>query len=347
MRDAEPTKAHALNAARQRTHGRTTMLLAGALGALAQGIGVLYVLATWSEPRRSLMLAMFGAGVVVGALTLVAARTGLVDSRWRRPFMLAVTVAHIGALAVAASADGGGSSPAALGFVAPMVLVSVTAPPRTAVPLGAVTIAAYLVVALTGAPAPPGYVLVYVTGLVVVGAACILQARALANQRRQLDQLARTDELTRALNRRGFEERFGRELARARGEGAPLTLVLIDLDGFKAINDRLGHGGGDDVLRWAAGALHDFLRPGDILGRLGGDEFAVLAPGVPANGATRLAERLTLVLGARIPASAGAACYPDEATRREDLVRVADQRLYKVKRSRHASAPVGVPDPQA
>jgi diguanylate cyclase (GGDEF)-like protein len=261
--------------------------------------------------------------------------------------MLAVTVAHIGVLAVAASADGGGSSPAALGFVAPMVLVSVTTPPRAAVPLGAITIGAYLAVALTGAPPPPGYVLVYVTGLVAVGAACVLQARALAHQRRQLDRLARTDALTGALNRRGFEERFRRELARARREGTSLTLVSIDLDGFKAVNDRLGHHGGDDVLRWAAGALHDFLRPGDILGRLGGDEFAVLAPGVPVSGATRLAERLMLVLGARIPSSAGAACYPDEATRQDDLVRVADQRLYKEKRSRQARTPAGMPDPLA
>jgi diguanylate cyclase (GGDEF)-like protein len=258
--------------------------------------------------------------------------------------MLAVTVAHIGALAVAASADGGGSSPAALGFVAPMVLVSVTTPLRTAVPLAVVTIGAYLAVALTGEPAPPGYVLVYVTGLAVVGAACVLQARALAQQRRELDRLARTDELTGALNRRGFEQRFRRELARAVREGSPLTLVVIDLDEFKAINDRLGHGGGDDVLRWAADALHDFLRPGDILGRLGGDEFAVLAPGVPVTGATRLAERLMLVLSARTPASAGAACYPDDAGRPEDLVRVADQRLYKVKRVRRGRGRVSVPE---
>jgi diguanylate cyclase (GGDEF)-like protein len=228
-----------------------------------------------------------------------------------------------------------------------MVLVSVTTPPRAAVPLGAITIGAYLAVALTGAPAPPGYVLVYVTGLVAVGAACVLQARALAHQRRQLDRLARTDELTGALNRRGFEERFRRELAAAVQRGAPLTLVLIDLDDFKAINDRLGHGGGDDVLRWAAGALHGFLRAGDILGRLGGDEFAVLAPGVPSSGATRLAERLMLVLGARIPASAGVASYPDQATSPEDLVRAADQRLYKVKRSRRSSALPGVPDRSA
>jgi hypothetical protein len=79
MRDAEPTKVRALGAPDPRSHGDATMLLAGALGALAQGIGVLYVLATWSEPRRSLMLAMFGVGVALGGLTLVAARAGLVD----------------------------------------------------------------------------------------------------------------------------------------------------------------------------------------------------------------------------------------------------------------------------
>jgi diguanylate cyclase (GGDEF)-like protein len=317
-----------------RAHARWTMLLAGGLSVVAQGVGMLYALGTWSEPRRSLILAAFATGVAVGALTLLAARSRLPGSLWRRPVMLAVTVIEIGVLTVAASADGGGSSPAALGFVAPMVLITVTTPLRPALPLAGMTIAAYLGIAFSGDEPPPGYILVYVTGLVLVGTVCALQARALAYQRGRLARLARTDDLTGALNRRGFEQRFRRELARAAYERTPLTLVSMDLDDFKAINDRLGHSGGDDVLRWAADALHGFLRPGDTLGRLGGDEFAVLAPGVSLSEAAGLVERLTLVLEGDVQVSVGTACHPEEATSQVELMRLADQRLYEVKRAR-------------
>lgn len=89
-------------------------------------------------------------------------------------------------------------------------------------------------------------------------------------------QAARTDALTRLANRRAFVERLEAELARLGKEARPVALAYVDLDGFKAINDTLGHGVGDEVLITTAGTLIARLRPSDFAARLGGDEFAVL-----------------------------------------------------------------------
>ena len=91
-------------------------------------------------------------------------------------------------------------------------------------------------------------------------------------------QLARTDQLTGLANTRAFGERAEFELLRARRYGRALSMLYIDLDGFKAINDKMGHAAGDVVLQRTAGALRESLRRTDIVARLGGDEFAVLLP---------------------------------------------------------------------
>jgi len=91
-------------------------------------------------------------------------------------------------------------------------------------------------------------------------------------------QLARTDELTGLANTRAFSERAEQELLRARRYGRALSLLYIDLDGFKTINDSLGHAAGDVVLQRTAAALRESLRRTDVIARLGGDEFAVLLP---------------------------------------------------------------------
>jgi diguanylate cyclase (GGDEF)-like protein len=91
-----------------------------------------------------------------------------------------------------------------------------------------------------------------------------------------LYQLATVDSLTQLSNRREFRAQVGDAIARAQAENLPLALVMIDLDRFKQVNDRYGHGAGDDVLRAVTQTTRQRLRPGDAAGRLGGDEFAVL-----------------------------------------------------------------------
>lgn len=112
--------------------------------------------------------------------------------------------------------------------------------------------------------------------------------RAEFNQRRA----ANIDPLTGVANRRGFTERADRVLARSKTDGAPLTLLLCDLDNFKSINDRFGHRIGDRVLVLFSQTIQEVLRPLDLIGRIGGEEFIALLPGVTAETVMNIAERI-------------------------------------------------------
>jgi diguanylate cyclase (GGDEF)-like protein len=104
--------------------------------------------------------------------------------------------------------------------------------------------------------------------------------------------LAHTDELTGVHNRRRFIELATEELARARRYGHPVTLLMIDLDHFKAVNDRHGHAGGDEVLRSFVQTARTVMRQSDVFGRIGGEEFAALLPHTALQSAQIIAERL-------------------------------------------------------
>jgi diguanylate cyclase (GGDEF)-like protein len=134
------------------------------------------------------------------------------------------------------------------------------------------------------------------TGLAVL---LVVLMRTLRSQRVKLRQegadareLARIDALTGLGNRRAFDEALEAELARSRRTKSPLSLLVADLDGFKQINDRHGHGRGDDCLRKAADALRATLRAPDQCFRWGGDEFTILLVGADAVAAARLAVRV-------------------------------------------------------
>jgi len=107
-----------------------------------------------------------------------------------------------------------------------------------------------------------------------------------------LEQLSITDSLTRLHNHRFFQDQFAREAKRVERNGSPLCLVLIDIDDFKSLNDRLGHAAGDTVLRRIAEIMTEVLRETDTLCRYGGEEFALLTPQTDLNGAVALAEKL-------------------------------------------------------
>jgi diguanylate cyclase len=115
--------------------------------------------------------------------------------------------------------------------------------------------------------------------------------RKVQRQNRRLDELSRMDVLTGLSGRRHFEQRATRLLAERHAGGAPVALLMVDVDHFKAINDSHGHAAGDDVLRMIAAVLRRALRPGDEAGRLGGDEFALVLRGTAAD-ASAIAERI-------------------------------------------------------
>lgn len=152
-----------------------------------------------------------------------------------------------------------------------------------------------------------------------------------------LQRLATTDDLTMIANRRGFGIAMERELARSARLAEPLSLILLDLDHFKAINDEYGHPAGDEALRNVAAALTVACRDLDTAARYGGEEFAVLVPSCTPERALDVAERLRAAVAAapgvtRMSASAGIATYPDHARSGEDLVAAADEALLLAKR---------------
>ncbi len=156
-----------------------------------------------------------------------------------------------------------------------------------------------------------------------------------------LRQLATTDPLTNLLNRRAIENRLESEWQRARRYGLPLSLLMIDLDGFKRVNDLGGHAAGDRVLRAVATAIRSTLRGSDYGARWGGDEFMILAPHTTRNAAVQLAERVSRRIGQhrwndRLATTASIGVVTLERGEFEDiepshLVDEADRALYAAK----------------
>lgn len=156
---------------------------------------------------------------------------------------------------------------------------------------------------------------------------------ALERNRRQaaeLEELVRTDPLTKAANRRAMEERLHLELERARRTGQPMAVAFLDLDYFKRYNDRYGHAAGDELLRDMVASWHAQIRPADLLARFGGEEFVLICPDSDHDAAVRLLERLR----ARIPyhqtCSAGFTLYR-EGDVGDIILHRADQALYMAK----------------
>ena len=170
-------------------------------------------------------------------------------------------------------------------------------------------------------------------------------ATALENARLHERALARAleDSLTELLNHRAFQTRLEEELARARRGGQSLAVVMIDLDGFGAVNNAHGHQAGDVTLLAVARCLREQTRQADVVARYGGDEFTLILPETELGDALDIAERirgelahLTVAHGTRairVTASIGVAVMPDHATTREDLVGAADNASYAAKRA--------------
>jgi diguanylate cyclase (GGDEF)-like protein len=156
----------------------------------------------------------------------------------------------------------------------------------------------------------------------------------------QIQQQALTDALTGCYNRRSFEMQFDREMLMARRQHHPLSLIMLDLDRFKQLNDSAGHDAGDEALRKLADCFKQELRGVDSAARFGGDEFALILPQAYPEGAQIVAERLRARIEAihipgfgKLSASMGIATFPSHGGSRTDLVVAADAALYSAKRS--------------
>jgi diguanylate cyclase (GGDEF)-like protein len=157
----------------------------------------------------------------------------------------------------------------------------------------------------------------------------------------RLKEFSFKDEVTGLYNRRFFSIRLEEEVSRYRRFNHPVSVVLLDLDGFKAVNDDLGHAAGDETLRGMADILLKQSRGINVICRYGGDEFAVLLVETSKNGARLYADRIRYILssstfshGRRVTASFGIASLPEDVTpSTEELIRAADEALYAAKRA--------------
>ena len=170
-------------------------------------------------------------------------------------------------------------------------------------------------------------------------------SRDLATANRELEKLSRQDGLTGIANRRYFDSYLLTEVRRATREKAPVSLILSDVDHFKAFNDCYGHQAGDDCLRRVAAALSSAgRRPADLAARYGGEEFAIVLPGTVLEGAVDVAQAVSRVIGSlAIPHARSAvdknvtlsqgivSLIPEKETASEDLIQHADQALYQAK----------------
>lgn len=158
------------------------------------------------------------------------------------------------------------------------------------------------------------------------------------------EALSVTDDLTQLYNSRYLNQVLRREAKRASRSGRPLSLLFLDLDGFKGINDRHGHQAGSRALVEAAGVIRRCARETDVVARFGGDEFAIILPDTGSEGAAAVGDRVRERMAAhpflagdgltlRLTASVGVATLPDVAASAEELVRAADLAMYQVKES--------------
>ena len=197
-----------------------------------------------------------------------------------------------------------------------------------------------------------GFFYVGTYALVVAGSfAFLLMHKERAEE--ETSRLATTDPLTGVFNRRTFIELADQELARSRRAGTPLSLMMLDLDHFKRVNDTFGHLTGDEVLVAFTRLVKDCVRRGDLVVRYGGEEFCVLLPGTTLAAATALAERIRAACSSqsltaqafKVTVSVGLTAYAgDSNTTLGDLLARADEALYLAKdegRDRVIALPLG------
>jgi len=299
-------------------------------------VGGVSLIATHPDGRNDLVLAaMSGAALVLACAFFVAYR--------RTPFWLFQLGLATGSVVIAGAAAGG-SINAEGGYGVFYVWVVLIAFLFFSFPSATLQTAfAALTYAVVLIARDSAFAFNFILGVVAVlgsaGAVVGLLRARMEELAVEMSSQAHTDSVTGIANRRSFDERFDIELDRAARNATDLTLVICDLDRFKAVNDKLGHEEGDVALRLAASSIAASVRSIDVVARLGGEEFAVLLPDANGSEAFEVAERLRLAVRdafadheVPVTASCGLASLSTGDFDKTGLMRAADSALYEAKR---------------
>ena len=318
---------------------------------------MLYLVLTPSGPHRPLLwvtvaIWLVGAAAGVCLAPLIACRS------WRSTYSVTWTVASTYAVGLVAVLDGGVASPLLLLLFLPLVYGTLMFTPRAATACGASALVSVALVAVVDQHLVALQGRTYMLFAALAGAATLSIAASFNRTHieeheqsllAQLAELAGTDELTGCSVRRVLGQHMDQEIERALRTGRPLSLLMIDVDEFKAVNDEYGHVVGDRVLVSIGKILLANVRPFDVASRLGGDEFALLLPEVDTSGAMIVAERICRDLAGSeevpVTLSIGVSCLDRSMPTAEHLVDEADMALYQVKRAGRDAIAVRSPGP--
>ena len=300
---------------------------------------------------RSSMLVM-AAAAAIGNLGVLAVARIAVRSRHHEWFFATWSVGTTALVLAGAAVDGGGESPLVTSLFLVLVYAAVAYRPTLVLILGFLQVCGFLIVGMLDASASGGYSTFFAITLGLVALMATKSALNREEQGHDLDRLtqqlelqAMHDSLTGSLNRRGFNAAIEQEMSRAARYHRPLSLLIVDVDRLKEINDRWGHAGGDQALRAVAATLSDISRRIDRVARTGGDEFALLVPEATMPDALDVAARLHAALrasthGIPVTVSVGVASNIEGVDAADDLIKAADQALYTAKSAgRDCTAP--------
>ena len=320
-------------------HVRISTVLYGLCCATILG----YAAATSDGPHRAAM-AVLVTVAMAAALLFDRARWYVARSPHRMRLLYGWSGLTMSLVTLASWLDGGVNSPLCLLLFIALNYVALAYPPRALVVLAFVAMAVYLLLAVIGSDTDTWPRLLMSTMMIglsgYLGALAARnhwsQAEAQAALSTSLAQLATLDHLTGCLNRRAFDSRLAAEVDHAHRLGRGLSVLIVDVDHFKQVNDGHGHLVGDQVLSRVSAALRDTSRAGDIVGRIGGDEFAVILPDTRGEVAAAQGERLRLAahdlhLPVPVTLSIGAAQLTRAVDTSQRLLQAADLALYEVK----------------
>lgn len=304
---------------------------------------MLYLGITPHGPHRAILWAMAASWFVLGAANLLFAPR-VASQRWRAEFSTTWTVLSAFALGGVAMLDTGIDSPLIVLLFLPIGFSALAFTPRASAVCGISCLASAGIVTITdsgGRLSAEGALMLFAA---LAGAAVLAFAAARNRTRRErheqalaeeIGRLAYVDGLTGCAVHRVFHERLAQEIARSVRHHQPLSLMIIDVDRFKGVNDTYGHLVGDNVLAGTGAALIAHSRSSDLVGRIGGDEFAVLMPNTQPTAALALAQRvrreLPRSLEVPVTFSVGVSGLDSSNPTPEQMIDDADFALYEVK----------------